>query len=133
MTNQEWLYRGFELQREIIELQQALRNAKNEAVYISPSFSKAKTNQKAGNRPENRAVNSIQYQEMLAQKIAKKQQILAEIAEAIDGVKNKTYRTMLVRRYINCKPVEVIAWEQHYSERWVQTLLRRAESKIKQK
>lgn len=133
MTNQEWLYRGFQIDREIAELKQALDKAKTEAVYISPSLSFSGAAGSHENRTEKKRMTALRYQEMLADKIAKKEQIQAEVAQAIEAVNNRTYRTILIRRYINFKPVEVIAWEHHYSERWVQTLLRRAESKIKQK
>ena len=133
MTNQEWLYRGFHIEREIKELKEALTKAKTEAVYISPSLSLSGTAGSRENRTEKKQMTALRYQEMLADKIAVKEQIQTDVAEAIESVNNRTYRTLLIRRYINFKPVEVIAWEQHYSERWVQTLLRRAESKIKQK
>lgn len=109
MTNKEWLNRGFNLSREIEALQSALETAQQE-------------------------VNDSEYIRELYKTIADKQYIQKEILMAINQVDKANpkslIRTILIERYLNYKPIEVIAWEQHYSPRWVQKLLKAGEDMI---
>lgn len=111
MTNKEWLGRGWRVQKEIDSLNEIVDTFKADPNYTEGAY-------------DDYIKTAINF-------IYKKGKILAEIENAIEAVDNTVYRIILRKRYIEFKPISVIAWEEHYDERYMRKLLRKAEEAIK--
>lgn len=110
MTNKEWLRRGWRLQEEIDQLNGIIEKARAE-----PAFAEG---------------GCDEYMRQMIGYAAEKKRVLQEIETAIEAVDNPTLRIILRKRYIEFKPVSVIAWEEHYAERQVYRFLRLAEKDV---
>ncbi len=113
MAAKEWLERGFKLNIEIKQLNEAKELAKkmNECC--------------GGNVP-----NYREYSKMLFVRIDRLLNISREIAEVISKLDNAVYRTMLTARYINFKTWEEIAEDMEMDLRWIYRLRKKAVDEV---
>ena len=109
MTAKEWLERGFKLNIEIKQLNEAKELAKqmNESC--------------GGNVP-----NYREYSKMLFVRIDRLLNISREITEVIAKLDSAVHRTMLTARYINFKTWEEIAEDMEMDLRWIYRMRKKA-------
>ena len=114
MTTKEWLNRGRNLNEEI----NALINAKEKALYdacnVSIAYDKERVQTSQYNSSEMKFSKFADYSKAIDDRIDELYRIKQEILNAIYEVKNSTYRTLLIERYINFKTWEQIAVKINY-------------------
>lgn len=130
MTTKEWLSRGWRVDREIRELEQAQQEALALATRTTAGTDGERVDGGGDNSSERAMVayadKAAEYAELIDSKIRELVGIKAEIIRAVERVENPTLRAVLVARYINFKTWEQIAVEMHYTYQWVCTLHGRA-------
>lgn len=119
MTTKEWLSRGWRIDREIKELEQAQQEALTLATRTTAGADGERVDGTSGNSSERAMVayadKAAEYAELIEGKIRELVGIKAEIIRAVERVENPTLRAVLVARYINFKTWEQIAVELSYS------------------
>ena len=128
----KWLNRGWKLNEEINTLLEEERRAFDNASRITSASDGERVQSSTGNSSEQRFINYTEYAMLIDGYIEKLTAIKEEIFVAIYKVENSTYRTLLIKRYIQFKTWETIAEEMHYEVRWVHKLHGRALKKISQ-
>ena len=113
----KWLNRGWKLNEEINTLLEEERRAFDNASRITSVSSGERVQSSTGNSSERRFINYTKYAMLIDGYIAKLTAIKEEIFAAIYKVENSTYRTLLIKRYIQFKTWETIAEEMHYDRR----------------
>lgn len=123
MTVQQWLKRGYNLNKEINTLMQEREAAFALATNASaPPSDREYVDGSQLNTTEIYYIQYIEYGRQLDEMLNKLYQVKQEIISFIESIENPTYRTLLFMRYIQCKTWEGIAEELDYSVSW---LLRR--------
>lgn len=119
MTTKEWLSRGWRIDREIKELEQAQQEALALATRITAGTDGERVDGTSGNSSERAMVayadKAAEYAELIDSKIRELVGIKTEIICAVGRVENPTLRAVLMARYINFKTWEQIAVELSYS------------------
>lgn len=130
MTTKEWLSRGWRIDREIRELEQAQVEALALATRTTAGTDGDRVDGGGDNSSERAMVayadKAAEYAALIEGKIRELVGIKTEIIRAVERVENPTLRAVLVARYINFKTWEQIAVEMHYTYQWVCTLHGRA-------
>lgn len=129
----KWLNRGWKLNEEINTLLEEERRAFDNASRITSASDGERVQSSTGNSSERRFINYTEYAMLIDGYIERLTAIKEEIFMAIYKVENSTYRTLLIKRYIQFKTWETIAEEMHYEVRWVHKLHGRALKKINKK
>lgn len=130
MTTKEWLSRGWRIDREIRELEQAQVEALALATRTTASTDGERVDGGGDNSSERAMVayadKAAEYAELIDSKIRELVGIKTEIIRAVGRVDDPTLRALLVARYVNFKTWEQIAVDMHYTYQWVCTLHGRA-------
>lgn len=130
MTTKEWLSRGWRIDREITELEQAQQEALALATRTTAGTDGERVDGGGGNRSERAMVayadKAAEYAALIEGKIRELVGIKTEIIRAVGRMENPTLRAVLMARYVNFKTWEQIAVDMHYTYQWVCTLHGRA-------
>ena len=130
MTEREWLSRGWRIDREIGELEQAQREALALATRTTARTDGIRVDGTCGNRSERAlavyADRTAEYAALIEEKIQALVRIRMEIIRAVGQVREPLLRTLLIARYVNFKKWEQIALELHYCEKQIGRLHRKA-------
>ena len=113
MTVQQWLDRGFKVNREINELKQAKDNAKQIADENSKEYK--------------------EYSKLLFKRIDELLEINKQTVEAVSKMDDILLRTVFTARYINCKTWEEIADDLELTIRWVYRLRKKGIEELEKK
>lgn len=116
MTAKEWLNRGFRLDAEINQLEQAKRNMLDTLTNTTPNYSGEVV---SGSRNPHKYDAYVEYCEKIDRRIDDLYAIKEEIQDAIAMVPDSTQRIVLISRYINFKTWEQIAVNLSYSRQGV--------------
>lgn len=120
MTVQEWLERGWELNKEIEELKATKINIWERCTRTTPTYS----TEPGGGSPNPHKYDALAaYGDAIDERCAKLAEVSGEIFSAICrlplDVNNNKYRRLLQYRYLNFYTFEEIAVMMHYSWRHV--------------
>lgn len=119
MTTKEWLSRGWRIDREIRELEQAQVEALALATRTTASTDGERVDGGGGNSSERAMVayadKAAEYAALIDEKIRELVGIKTEIIRTVERVENPTLRAVLMARYVNFKTWEQIAVEMSYS------------------
>lgn len=119
MTTKEWLSRGWRIDREIRELEQAQQEALALATRTTAGTDGERVDGTSGNSSERAMVayadKAAEYAELIDSKIRELVGIKTEIIRAVGRVDDPTLRALLEARYINFKTWEQIAVKLSYS------------------
>lgn len=137
MTTKEWLSRGWRIDREIKELEQAQQEALTLATRTTAGTDGERVDGTSGNSSERAMVayadKAAEYAELIENKIRELVGIKTEIIRAVGRVDDPTLRALLVARYINSKKWEEISLDLNYCYKHVvHTLHPRALRTIKE-
>lgn len=114
MTTKEWLSRAINIDKEIGRLMREKRKAWDRAVSIT---SRVNATCVTGTKDPHKYDKLAEYEDMIDQRVDELYETKQEIQLAIAKLDNPIYRELLQRRYIDNKPLEVIAVENNYSYR----------------
>lgn len=130
MTTKEWLSRGWRIDREIKELEQAQQEALTLATRTTAGTDGERVDGTSGNSSERAMVayadKAAEYAALIEGKIRELVGIKTEIICAVERVGNPTLRAVLVARYVNLKRWEPMAAEMGYSWQHIHKLHKRA-------
>ena len=119
MTTKEWLSRGWRIDREIRELEQAQVEALALATRTTASTDGERVDGGGDNSSERAMVSyadkAAEYAALIDEKIRELVSIKLEIIRAVGRVDDPTLRALLEARYINFKRWEQIALDIGYS------------------
>lgn len=107
-----WLNRGFKLDREINQLEEAKRNMLDIITNTTPNYDGEVV---SGTRSPHKYDTYVEYCDSIDRRIDELVSIKQEIQEAIAIVPDNMQRLILISRYINFKQWEQIAFESGYS------------------
>lgn len=116
MTAKEWLNRGYRLDSEINQLEQAKRNMLDTITNTTPNYSGEVV---SGTRNPHKYDAYIAYCEKIDRRIDELYAIKEEIQDAIAMVPDNMQRMILISRYVNFRTWEQIAVDLNYSRRAV--------------
>lgn len=130
MSTKEWLSRGWRIDREIRELEQAQVEALALATRMTASTDGERVDGGGDNSSERAMVayadKAAEYAALIEGKIRELVSIKLEIIRAVERVENPTLRALLEARYINLKRWESMAAEMGYSWQHLHKLHKRA-------
>lgn len=129
-----WFNRGWEIQKEIDQLELAKKRAKQSAFdcLTTCTAQTDKTPVQGGllNGVENRLADYIdgptKFEQRIKNQLVLLYEIQAEIIQGINQIDNSTLRAILLARYVNYMKWEDIAKEMQYSYRWTVQLHNKA-------
>lgn len=134
MTTKEWLSRGWRIDREIRELEQAQVEALALATRTTASTDGERVDGGGGNSSERAMVayadKAAEYAALIEGKIRELVSIKLEIIRAVERVENPTLRALLVARYINFKTWGRIARGFHVEKRYIFKLHNKALAEV---
>lgn len=116
MTPKEWLNRGYRLDAEINQLEQAKRNMLDTITNTTPNYGGEVV---SGTRNPHKYDAYVEYCEKIDRRIDALYAIKEEIQDAIAMVSDNTQRIVLISRYINFYTWEQIAVKLNYSRQGV--------------
>lgn len=120
MTTQEWLERGWELNKEIEELRATKINIWERCTRVTPTYS---TEPGGGSPNPHKNDALVAFGEAIDKRCAELAKVSGEIFNAICSLpldaENNKYRRLLQYRYLNFCTFEEIAVMMHYSWRHV--------------
>ena len=135
MTTKEWLSRGWRIDREIRELEQAQVEALALATRTTAGTDGERVDGGGDNSSERAMVayadKAAEYAALIEEKIRELVSIKLEIIRAVKRVENPTLRAVLMARYVNFKTWEQIAVEMSYSYMHVCRLHGRALAEVR--
>ncbi len=130
MTTKEWLSRGWRIDREITELEQAQQEALALATRTTAGTDGERVDGTSGNSSERAMVayadKAAEYAELIDSKIRELVGVKMEIIRTVGQVDDSTLRTILIARYVNFKRLEQIAYETNYCYRQIRRLHKKA-------
>ena len=115
MTVKEWLSRGKMLDIEINNLLREQQKAFDEATQMTAKYENEKVKSSKENVTEDRYIKYAEYEKEIDERIDKLYKAKRQILRAIYCVRDCTYRTLLIKRYINFDAWEKIAEDMSYS------------------
>lgn len=130
MSAKQWLSRGWKLNEEINTLLEEKERAFADACSTTAASSGERVQSSSGNSSERKFIHYADYSKLIDERIDQLYAIKQEISDAIYKVESSTYRTLLVKRYIQFKTWETIADEMNYDVRWIHRLHGRALNKV---
>lgn len=110
-----WLYRGWNLNREIV----ALKKLKNETYAALTSGVATPDAAPGGGSDPHKLEHYAGLSDLIDRRVNELTEIKAEILQAIQQVDDSRYRTLLLDRYTRFMRWEQVAEEMHYSFRHV--------------
>ena len=134
MNTREWLYRAYNIDKEIKEIEEAYNSAVADVLYSSPQFDidsvqKSPSNA-AAQKVERLVMKKQQYLQRLQDLKDNKYKLLLEISRAIEQIPEPTTRGIMLRRYVNFKNIDEIAAQYFFSERNIYKILKNGEMYI---
>ena len=134
MSTKEWLSRGWRIDREIRELEQAQVEALALATRTTASTDGERVDGGGDNSSERAMVayadKAAEYAALIEEKIRELVSIKLEIIRAVGRVENPTLRALLEARYINFKTWGRIARGFHVEKRYIFKLLNKALAEV---
>lgn len=134
MTTKEWLSRGWRIDREIRELEQAQVEALALATRTTASTDGERVDGGGDNSSERAMVayadKAAEYAALIEGKIRELVSIKLEIIRAVKRVDDPTLRALLVARYINFKTWGRIARGFHVEKRYIFKLHNKALAEV---
>ena len=122
----KWLNRGWKLNEEINTLIEEEQRAFDNASRITSAPDGERVQSSNGNSSERRFINYTEYTMLIDGYIEKLTAIKREILDAIYKVDNSTYRTLLIKRYIQFKAWETVADEMYFDRRTINRMYNKA-------
>lgn len=122
MTVKEWLNRSRTIEKELKQLKELKERAYNLAYGGSIDISNEKVQTSKRNSTEDKFAAYADYSKQVDDMTAELIRYRGKVLRAINQVHNKTYKMLLVERYINCKTWEQISEDMHINIRWVYRL-----------
>ena len=131
MNTREWLYRAYNIDKEIQEIEQAYNSAVADVLYSSPQFDIDSVQKSPSNAAEQKVERLVMKKQQYLQRLQdlkdNKYKLLLEISRAIEQIPEPTTRGIMLRRYVNFKNIDEIAAQYFFSERNIYKILKNGE------
>lgn len=131
MNTREWLYRAYNIDKEIKEIEEAYNSAVADVLYSSPQFDIDSVQKSPSNAAEQKVERLVMKKQRYLQRLQdlkdNKYKLLLEISRAIEQIPEPTTRGIMLRRYVNFKNIEEIAAQYFFSERNIYKILKNGE------
>lgn len=131
MNTREWLYRAYNIDKEIKEIEQAYNSAVADVFYTSPQFNIDSVQKSPSNAAEQKVERLVLRKQKYLQRLQilkdNKYKLLFEITKAIEQIPEPTTRGIMLRRYVNFKNIDEIAGQYFFSERNIYKILKNGE------
>lgn len=131
MNTREWLYRAYNIDKEIKEIEEAYNSAVADVFYTSPQFDIDSVQKSPSNAAEQKVERLVMRKEKYLQRLQilkdNKYKLLSEITKAIEQIPEPTTRGIMLRRYVNFKNIDEIAGQYFFSERNIYKILKNGE------
>lgn len=131
MSTREWLYRAYNIDKEIKEIEEAYNSAVADVLYSSPQFDVDSVQKSPSNAAEQKVERLVMRKQKYLQRLQilkdNKYKLLLEISRAIDQIPEPTTRGIMLRRYVNFKNIDEIAAQYFFSERNIYKILKNGE------
>ena len=134
MNTREWLYRAYNIDKEIKEIEEAYNSAVADVLYSSPQFDIDSVQKSPSNAAEQKVERLVMKKQQYLQRLQdlkdNKYKLLLEISRAIEQIPEPTTRGIMLRRYVNFKNIDEIAAQYFFSERNIYKILKNGEMYI---
>ena len=134
MSTREWLYRAYNIDKEIKEIEEAYNSAVADVLYSSPQFDIDSVQKSPSNAAEQKVERLVMKKQQYLQRLQdlkdNKYKLLLEISRAIEQIPEPTTRGIMLRRYVNFKNIDEIAAQYFFSERNIYKILKNGEMYI---
>lgn len=134
MNTREWLYRAYNIDKEIKEIEEAYNSAVADVLYSSPQFDIDSVQKSPSNAAEQKVERLVMKKQQYLQRLRdlkdNKYKLLLEISKAIEQIPEPTTRGIMLRRYVNFKNIDEIAAQYFFSERNIYKILKNGEMYI---
>ena len=134
MNTREWLYRAYNIDKEIKEIEEAYNSAVADVLYSSPQFDIDSVQKSPSNAAEQKVERLVMKKQQYLQRLDdlkdNKYKLLLEISRAIEQIPEPTTRGIMLRRYVNFKNIDEIAAQYFFSERNIYKILKNGEMYI---
>ena len=131
MSTREWLYRAYNIDKEIKEIEGAYNSAVADVLYSSPQFDIDSVQKSPSNAAEQKVERLVMRKQKYLQRLQilkdNKYKLLLEISMAIEQIPEPTTRGIMLRRYVNFKNIDEIAAQYFFSERNIYKILKNGE------
>lgn len=131
MNTREWLYRAYNIDKEIKEIEEAYNSAVADVMYSSPQFNIDNVQKSPSNAAEQKVERLVLRKQKYLQRLQilkdNKYKLLFEISRAIEQIPEPTTRGIMLRRYVNFKNIDEIAAQYFFSERNIYKILKNGE------
>lgn len=131
MNTREWLYRAYNIDKEIKEIEEAYNSAVADVLYTSPQFDIDSVQKSPSNAAEQKVERLVMKKQQYLQRLQdlkdNKYKLLLEISRAIEQIPEPTTRGIMLRRYVNFKNIDEIAAQYFFSERNIYKILKNGE------
>ena len=131
MITREWLYRAYNIDKEIKEIEEAYNSAVADVLYSSPQFDIDSVQKSPSNAAEQKVERLVMKKQQYLQRLQdlkdNKYKLLLEISRAIEQIPEPTTRGIMLRRYVNFKNIDEIAAQYFFSERNIYKILKNGE------
>lgn len=131
MSTREWLYRAYNIDKEIKEIEEAYNSAVADVLYSSPQFDIDSVQKSPSNAAEQKVERLVMKKQQYLQRLQdlkdNKYKLLLEISRAIEQIPEPTTRGIMLRRYVNFKNIDEIAAQYFFSERNIYKILKNGE------
>lgn len=131
MNTREWLYRAYNIDKEIKEIEEAYNSAVADVMYSSPQFEIDSVQKSPSNAAEQKVERLVLRKQKYLQRLQilkdNKYKLLFEISRAIEQIPEPTTRGIMLRRYVNFKNIDEIAAQYFFSERNIYKILKNGE------
>ena len=131
MNTREWLYRAYNIDKEIQEIEQAYNSAVADVLYTSPQFEIDSVQKSPSNAAEQKVERLVMKKQQYLQRLQdlkdNKYKLLLEIGRAIEQIPEPITRGIMLRRYVNFKNIDEIAAQYFFSERNIYKILKNGE------
>lgn len=134
MNTREWLYRAYNIDKEIKEIEEAYNSTVADVLYLSPQFDIDSVQKSPSNAAEQKVERLVMRKQKYLQRLQilkdNKYKLLSEISRAIEQIPEPTTRGIMLRRYVNFKNIDEIAAQYFFSERNIYKILKNGEMYI---
>lgn len=131
MNTREWLYRAYNIDKEIKEIEEAYNSAVADVLYSSPQLNIDSVQKSPNNASEQKVERLVMKKQQYLQRLQdlkdNKYKLLLEISRAIEQIPEPTTRGIMLRRYVNFKNIDEIAAQYFFSERNIYKILKNGE------
>lgn len=131
MNTREWLYRAYNIDKEIKEIEEAYNSAVADVLYSSLQFDTDSVQKSPSNAAEQKVERLVMKKQQYLQRLQdlkdNKYKLLLEISRAIEQIPEPTTRGIMLRRYVNFKNIDEITAQYFFSERNIYKILKNGE------